>query len=545
MSELHNTLTHAMWTPDKRINMYTCGPTVYNRSHLGHARTFITFDLLVRQWRASGKSVTHAMNITDIDDKILHRLITNKFLSLDKEVREPISTGAGIDESNLQKSTDLRRQLVQYLQTKLPFPDATLAPTFDEYLSFVHTMEEAFWNDMRRLDVVLPDVIIRVSDVMGDIVEFISRVITNGFAYTSNGSVYFDTQKYKESGFDPAPLHREVIEDDFTGNEEWRTEKKNLADFALWKAKKPYELAFESPWGDGRPGWHIECSSMIHQIFGKRIDVHAGGVDLSFPHHNNEFLQSVAYYHPEETDVTKQWCPVFLHAGHLMVGEDKMSQSLGNFTTIEQFLANEGDATDLRLMTLSFQWDKPANFSPSVLSTIRDRKKRLNEFMKQAVYLQNNMADGSTSLFGEREEKYDKAITHEMEEFHRFIDNGFDTHNALLTLEKMVRLSNDYLMISPYNPHIFLRTYDFVRSRLLEWGVELYSGERVGSSDLTDQLMHLIIDIREELRSLAKTGGKKGELFALSDWIRDVKLKELGVEIQDKGDGPTKWVYTS
>lgn len=297
------------------VTWYMCGPTVYDHSHMGHAKTYIQSDILRRIMSDYfGYNVKLCMNITDIDDKIIMR-----------------ANDRGI------KFEELSRQF-----------------------------ETEFFKDCESLNIRLPTVITRVSEYVPEIVAFIQKIIDNGYAYESNGSVYFNVHKYSKSDnhtyakLDPSKVgNMEALaegEGALTA-ENAPTEKTNPEDFALWKKAKEGEPRWQSPWGEGRPGWHIECSAMAASIFKEfPIDIHSGGVDLKFPHHDNEIAQSEAYY---ECD---NWINNFWHTGHLHIDGLKMSKSLKNFTTIKEMLQTYS-ARQVRFMFLLHSWHVTMNYS--------------------------------------------------------------------------------------------------------------------------------------------------------------------------------------
>ena len=273
---------------DRTINWYMCGPTVYDAAHLGHARTYLTFDIIRRILsNYFHYDVSLCMNITDIDDKIIQR-------------------------SNEQKKN------------------------FAEFAKF---WEDSFFKDMRALNIMYPNYITRVSEYIPEIISFIEEIIKKGYAYEKNGSVYFDIEEYKKGNH----LYAKLVPQDKNQNldelqetegalsKDNTQEKKNKGDFALWKTSKKDEPFWDSPWGKGRPGWHIECSVMSSSIFGDSLDIHSGGIDLKFPHHDNEIAQTEAH------DDSKQWINYFLHTGHLKIEGLKMSKSLKNFKKITDF----------------------------------------------------------------------------------------------------------------------------------------------------------------------------------------------------------------
>lgn len=297
-----------------QITWYQCGPTVYDESHMGHARTYVSFDIIKRIMTGYfGYNIKQVMNITDIDDKIIRK--------------------AG--EQNV------------------------------EFIEIARKYETEFLEDMRRLGVQLPENITRVSEYVPEIVAFIEQIIKNGFAYESKNSVYFDVKKFSaDEGHTYAKLEptsvnnkEKMAESEGVLTNAEAPEKRYEADFALWKASKPGEPKWPSPWGEGRPGWHIECSAMCGTAFKKHpLDIHTGGVDLRFPHHDNELAQSEAYYSCDN------WINNFWHTGHLHIEGKKMSKSLKNFITIKQILDNY-NARQIRMVFLLHTWNTLMNYS--------------------------------------------------------------------------------------------------------------------------------------------------------------------------------------
>ncbi len=281
---------------DKNIKWYSCGPTVYDHSHIGHARNYVSFDIIRRILEDYlGYRVTYVMNITDIDDKI-------------------------IDRAN---------------QEKIKFSDWALK------------WEIEFFQDMDRLNVKPPTVIARVSEYIPEIINYISRLMEKDMAYCSNGSVYFNLTNFHRQ-FKYGKLSKPG-EPGFPPQGE-TLGKLAVQDFAVWKANKPGEPFWESPWGQGRPGWHIECSVMAGAILGDHIHIHSGGEDLKFPHHDNELAQSDAYYGKEG------WVDYFLHSGHLRIKGEKMAKSRKNYITIQEVL-QEYTARQIRILFLLHNYD--------------------------------------------------------------------------------------------------------------------------------------------------------------------------------------------
>src|SRR5712671_4739207 len=313
----------------KRVGMYCCGPTVYDFAHIGNWRTFVFGDLVRRYLEFKGYEVNHVMNVTDIDDKII------------KRVRE---VGTSLTE-------------------------------------FTGKFETAFFDDLKTLSCRMPTQMPRATEHIGDIVSLIARLIEGGLAYkTSDGSVYFSIEKYRGSGrqygqlvklnFDEMRVGERVSSDEY--------DKESVADFALWKARVPDdgEVFWDSPWGQGRPGWHIECSAMSMKLLGPNFDLHLGGEDLMFPHHEDEIAQSEgAAVQPGGQRFVKYW----LHGAHLLVEGKKMSKSLGNFFTLRDLLGKSFNGREIRFSLLQAHYRETFNFTLEGLQSARVSLMRIDE----------------------------------------------------------------------------------------------------------------------------------------------------------------------
>mmetsp|Transcript_4072 Transcript_4072/g.14391 ORF Transcript_4072/g.14391 Transcript_4072/m.14391 type:complete len:863 (+) Transcript_4072:79-2667(+) len=373
----------------RKVSWYICGPTVYDSSHIGHARNYVSFDVLRRVVSDYfGYNVTYAMNITDLDDKIIIRTHFNRLrrlyetanglaASLPAEAKEELANAKKHINANLKDIVELERTataLVSAVTVTLEDEEAARAAgasdafvtefygQFDiqeAYLELAKFYEKDFFEDMDLLNVRRPDVVTRVSEYVSEIVQYVEKIIDNGFAYPANGSVYFDMKAFTEAGFGyrKTSPHIDASEvaallRDGEGDLAAELGKKRQQDFALWKALKPGEPVWPSPWGEGRPGWHIECSAMASNILGEKVDINCGGVDLRFPHHDNQLAQSEAHYG------CKQWVNYFLHTGHLHINGLKMSKSLKNFITIKKSL-EVYTARQMRLLFLTHKYSSP------------------------------------------------------------------------------------------------------------------------------------------------------------------------------------------
>eukprot|EP01096_Ripella_sp_DP13-Kostka_P007094 TRINITY_DN2583_c0_g1_i1.p1 TRINITY_DN2583_c0_g1~~TRINITY_DN2583_c0_g1_i1.p1 ORF type:complete len:927 (+),score=491.36 TRINITY_DN2583_c0_g1_i1:55-2781(+) len=373
-------------TKGRQVSWYICGPTVYDSAHLGHARNYITFDVLRRVLQDYfGYEVFYVMNVTDIDDKIIirsHQTRLNKYLAVAKKlsgasVALPDSVLALLSEDSkikdskdvplLLQTADEVQKVLQGLKENAALSDEDrelVSAAWDiqaEYLKLAHHFEQEFFEDLKLLGVRVPDAITRVSEYVEEVVTFIQKIIDNGFAYASEGDVYFDGANFSAAGYGygkTSQISQQEQESLLAEGEgalsaqDAQSKKKRSSDFALWKASKVGEPSWDSPWGRGRPGWHIECSAMASDLLGSCVDINCGGTDLRFPHHDNQLAQSEAAFG------CPQWVNYFLHSGHLHIDGLKMSKSLKNFITIRQSLRNY-TARQLRLLILEHDYYKP------------------------------------------------------------------------------------------------------------------------------------------------------------------------------------------
>lgn len=440
-----------------QVKMYVCGVTVYDDIHMGHARSIIVFDMIDRYLRYRGYEVTHLTNFTDVDDKIINR-----------------AAEAGIDPLELSKN----------------------------YI-------ERYLEDVDRLGVRRADAYPKASENITQIIKMIEKIIANGYGYAAaDGSVYFSVEAVDNYG----RLTGQKLEDMQAGARiDVNEAKRNPYDFALWKAAKPGEISWESPWGPGRPGWHIECSAMCTEYLGETIDIHGGGNDLIFPHHENEILQSEA---ANQKPLAKYW----LHNGMLQVQDAKMSKSLKNFFTLRDILAKYSKE-EIRFYVLSAHYRGPQVYSEAALDEAAASLKRISNTVRElrnAVGKLNGSND-ATELAADFRQKFIAAM-----------DQDFNSRAALSELFELVREINRLLSANELsnqgaeNILTVLNEMDSVFGILPE----------VKTQDDTAELVQLLIDVRNELR--------KAKQYALADAIRD-RLKAQGIELQDTAEG-VKWI---
>ncbi|XP_018648320.1 putative cysteinyl-tRNA synthetase [Schistosoma mansoni] len=421
---LYNSLTSQkdLFIPQdgRHVKWYTCGPTVYDVSHLGHARTYVAFDVIRRVLMDYFNfKVTYVLNITDIDDKIIKRARQNHLIS-DYQLKNPdlatvigdITKGIQRIKSKIPSETDPDKKahlnsevdrLTSLLST-VPLDEENpanylilnardaIADTLDAaygasisdhqiFEALARHFEKEYLVDMECLNIIPPSVLVRVTEYIDPIIKYVKQIIDNGFAYVvPSGSVYFDTNRFASS---PMHFYAKLVPTAYGDTSQLESgegelcitgEKKSSNDFALWKASKPGEPSWPSPWGKGRPGWHIECSVMASDILGDTLDIHSGGVDLKFPHHDNELAQSEAYFGHSH------WVNYFLHSGHLTISGCKMSKSLKNFITIRDALKTH-TSRQIRLIFLLHSWRDTMDYSVDTLAEAVGFEKQLIDFL--------------------------------------------------------------------------------------------------------------------------------------------------------------------
>ncbi|KAG1664725.1 Cysteine--tRNA ligase, cytoplasmic [Nymphon striatum] len=451
---LYNSLTRKkeIFVPQNgnKVLWYTCGPTVYDAAHMGHARSYISFDILRRiLGEYFNYDIFYVMNITDIDDKIIARARQNylydEFVSSASdnsvEVIKLVKKALLVYENKMNETTDpdkknMYNKILIDVQNRLQEFDSEPESECSEKLkkllnsskdplsmyldkekgssvtnnsifeSLPRYWEQEFYKDMNALNVKAADAVTRVSEYVPEIVEYIKKIIDNGMAYESNGSVYFSTANFDQSDrHHYAKLVPEAYGDkaalqegegDLSNTEDKIAEKKSPNDFALWKSSKLGEPSWESPWGKGRPGWHIECSVMASSLLGKSMDIHTGGFDLKFPHHDNELAQAevgiLEFYLYSYFIVNiltpfllqayfdnDHWVRYFLHTGHLTIAGCKMSKSLKNFITIKEALEKH-NSRQLRLVFLSHSWKDTMDYSSDTMADALQFEKHVQEF---------------------------------------------------------------------------------------------------------------------------------------------------------------------
>ncbi|MGI6184877.1 cysteine--tRNA ligase [Brevibacillus sp. MCWH] len=443
-----------------KVKMYVCGPTVYNYIHIGNARPAIVFDTLRRYLQYRGYQVTFVQNITDVDDKLIR--VANEEGTTVKEVA-------------------------------------------DRYMA-------AYNEDLRALNVLPPDIQPRVMQTIPEIIRFIEGLIEKGYAYESEGDVYFRTGRFSEYG----KLSHQPLDDLQAGARvEVNEKKENPLDFALWKAAKRGEISWESPWGQGRPGWHIECSAMALKFLGEQIDIHAGGSDLVFPHHENEIAQSECY-------TGKVFARYWLHNGMLNINNEKMSKSLGNFLLARELIERYGGQL-IRFFMLLGHYRNPINFSDDLLEQAANGLDRIKTAYANLLHRLETARPEEPN--GQAEEQA-RIISNLRERFITEMDDDLNTANAITVLFDVVKEANLYMR----NQNVGQQEIAAYRDLLLEL---------TGVLGLKLEQEQELLDSEVEALIAERTEARKSRNFARADEIRDL-LAAKGIILEDTPQG-VRW----
>ncbi|MFS8606203.1 cysteine--tRNA ligase [Priestia megaterium] len=459
--KLYNTLTRQKETfvplEENKVKMYVCGPTVYNYIHIGNARPAIVFDTVRRYLEFRGYDVEYVSNFTDVDDKLIKAA---------KELGEDVPTIAN---------------------------------------RFI----DAYFEDTSALGCKHADVHPRVTENMDIIIEFIDELVKKGYAYESEGDVYYRTRKFEGYG---KLSHQSIDELQSGARIEVGEKKEDPLDFTLWKATKDGEIAWDSPWGQGRPGWHIECSAMARKYLGDTIDIHAGGQDLAFPHHENEIAQSEAL-------TGKSFAKYWLHNGYINIDNEKMSKSLGNFVLVHDIIKKH-DPSLLRFFILSVHYRHPINYNEEILENTRKGFERLQTAYGNLTH----RLEAATNLQEDAPEWFEK-LKELRETFIEEMDDDFNTANAISVLFELAKQANLYLLEQTTSTDVieaFVKEFE-------ELGAAI--GITFGEAGLLDEEIDQLIQDRIQAR--------KDRNFQLADQIRD-ELKAKNIILEDTAQG-TRW----
>jgi len=441
-----------------KVKMYVCGPTVYAKAHIGHAMSALVFDIIRRYLEYRGYEVRHVMNFTDVDDKIILR-----------------AQEKGVDPFKLGEM-------------------------------YIHEFEK----HLQDFNILPATVNPRATREMEQIITMIQGLVEKGFAYDKDGDVYFRVTRDSQYG----KLSGRRIDDMQSGYRiEVDERKEHPMDFALWKAAKPGEPAWDSPWGKGRPGWHIECSAMNLNHLGEQIDIHGGGNDLVFPHHENEIAQSESY-------TGKTFARYWIHNGMLQLSGEKMSKSVGNLVTIEEFLENH-PADALRMLVLNSGYRNPLSFSDEILAQAEKAIERLRSGLKPAPAAAPGAAQSVVDALAHQVETAESGFVQSM-------DDDFNSAGALAQLFDLVRGINQARADGATGAQLSAAQF---KLRQLTTVLGLSLEKETETHQEVDRFVNLLIEIRRELRA--------NKLWELSDSVRD-RLAALGVVLEDSKEG-TSW----
>ena len=458
--KVYNTLTRKKeeFIPleQKEIKMYVCVPTVYNYIHIGNARPFVVFDTMRKYLEYRGEKVRFVQNFTDVDDKIINR------------AREEGITPQAVGEKYIQ----------------------------------------AYYEDVKELNVTPATVHPRVTETIPEIIDFVRGLIDKGYAYEIDGDVYYSARKFSDYG----KLSRQNIEELESGSRvDVDERKKDPLDFALWKAKKAEdEMAWDSPWGEGRPGWHIECSAMARKFLGETIDLHTGGQDLQFPHHENEIAQSEGFS-------GKKFSNYWMHNGYITVDNEKMSKSLGNFFTVRDIL-KEYEGEVLRYFLLSGQYRGPINFSRELMEQSKNSLERMKNAKANLIHLiktgEGSMSEEEAAKLASYDRYKDKFIT--------AMDDDLNTADAISAIFELIR------DINTDSKEGSSKEFAERSLALLDELTNVLGLLRKEESEEVDENIQKLIDERQDAR--------KNKDYARADAIRD-ELAALGITLKDTPQG--------
>jgi cysteinyl-tRNA synthetase len=465
--KIHNTLSkqkEEFWPIDPpRVKMYVCGITPYDETHVGHARAYVTFDVIRRYLEESGYEVTYVQNITDVDDKII------------------------------AKARD------QGLGTR------------DGYQKIAERYMQSYFEVMDKLNVRRANIYPKATEHIKEMVRWIDGLIDRGYAYVVDGDVYFEVEKFEGYG----KLSKRKKKDLLAGARVAVDERKrNPLDFALWKAAKEGEPSWESPWGQGRPGWHIECSVMSSKYLGEQFDIHGGGLDLIFPHHENEIAQT------EAATRKSPWVKYWIHNGFVTVNKQKMSKSLGNFFTLKEIF-EKFDPMVVRFFLLSTHYRSPINYSDKELESSKEAYSRICKFVQDIDFLLGKTSEKAPTI---EVADLEEELLEYKEKFKTAMDDDFNTAGAIAAVFEMIRYCNKTLEEGETEKECL----EVMKRSIIDLcgvlGLKIVAAKLA----LPNEEIEKLIAKRDEAR--------KNKDFARADKIRDIiniKLKQTGTTIVD------------
>ncbi|KAI0978786.1 hypothetical protein GJ496_000095 [Pomphorhynchus laevis] len=602
---LYNSLTRTkeIFTPKdpNLVKWYICGPTVYDSAHMGHARTYISFDIIRRLLEDYfGYNVLYCMNVTDIDDKIIKRAreqhLLNQYLNSkhsENSINSDVVSALKFHERLIGTEDDpekkalkekifseakeaYRRRLKCKQQNQLTednhlnefeqilpeWLDSIKGSTVQDtsiFIELARYFETEFHMDMKALNIKPASVLTRVSEYINEVIAFVEKIIEHGFAYVSNSSVYFNTEAYKSSDTHSYPkLLPEAANDlrsltegegALLSSQKALKDKKNKNDFVLWKASKSGEPSWTSPWGKGRPGWHIECSAMACSILGKDMDIHSGGIDLKFPHHENEIAQSEAAYNSDN------WVKYFLHSGHLTIQGCKMSKSLKNFITIRKSLEMYS-FRQIRLLFLLHTWNDTLDFSDSAMNHTLQYEKLCQEYfllVKDWIRNSNPYETASQKKWTNREFTLNNEFNECRKKVHEALCDSFDTPTVMKAMREMISSCNTYMddrvnasslnillvkNIASYIDRMF-KIFGLIKEQD-DFGFTSSTGDNSSFVNFENKVLPYVkalVDFRDTVRTISLKH-KIPAILNECDKIRDKQLIDLGVKLEDR-DGRT------
>jgi len=476
MIRLHNTLTGKIeeFKPMKEgeVSMYVCGPTVYNYIHIGNARPAIFFDTVRRYLDYRGYKVKYVQNFTDVDDKMI---------------------------------------------TKANEEGVSLKEIGEKYIA-------AYFEDTAKVNLKEEGMIRpRATQYIGEMIKIIKDLEDKGFAYESQGDVYFNVEAYKEKYGELSGKNIDDLKSGASGRTGAEASvKRSSVDFALWKSAKEGEPAWGSPWGQGRPGWHIECSAMSNKLLGPTFDIHGGGQDLIFPHHENEIAQS-------KCSTGGEFARYWIHNGYINIKGEKMSKSLGNFFLLREVL-EKYDGRIVRFFTLSSHYRKPIDFSEDEMKQAKAAVERIENSIIRA---NERLEDASNTEDSKMAEELSKVLTDSKAKFIAGMDEDFNTALGMGAVFELVKELNRFLdtnEVSEDGKKAMAEAVEFINEAMTEvLGIELKTEKQVGN--MTAELVEYILELRTE--------AKKEKNYAKADEIRD-RLADMGISIKD-GRDKTTW----
>eukprot|EP00192_Tetraselmis_astigmatica_P007572 CAMPEP_0117672910 /NCGR_PEP_ID=MMETSP0804-20121206/14178_1 /TAXON_ID=1074897 /ORGANISM="Tetraselmis astigmatica, Strain CCMP880" /LENGTH=765 /DNA_ID=CAMNT_0005481587 /DNA_START=120 /DNA_END=2418 /DNA_ORIENTATION=- len=601
----------------KQLSWYICGPTVYDSAHMGHARNYLTFDIVRRVLEDYfGYNILYVIARRNYLLEAYKEEVKDNFPALIAFARDSLEAAkakqsAKVEEarkaaeemavSSASKGSASDKRKADELQALVPQEElklAQVAGSLDDlekvsaagsaetvlaaagdaiaasldaekgsavtdpaiYRAHAAKYEKEFLEDLQALGCRFPDVLTRVSEYIVEIIEYCEKIIDNGMAYEANGSlVYFDTQSFQRNGHVYGKLNPWAVgsaqlaaesEANFTSED-----KRHPSDFALWKAGKAGEPTWDSPWGAGRPGWHIECSAMASALLGSRMDIHTGGSDLRFPHHDNELAQAEAFFHCEGC---QQWVNYFLHCGHLNIEGLKMSKSLKNFITIRDAL-DTFSARQLRLMFVLQPWERAMVYGEQSRQEMVARESQLKNFFGSvAAVAREYKVESIATRWGEEEMALNCAIGEAQTKVHEALLDSINTSAVMDALSELIKQANKYIRSregtaaagGPAPQTLLLQKAGTYVTRILSvFGIVDGAADTVGlptegktsGTETSAPFVDALSNFRDEVREIVRAGADKGKLMAACDSLRDDTLVDLGIRLEDRAGAKAIW----